>query len=173
MNAQRRREEIWEIIRKESRAVTASALASRFDVSRQIIVGDVALLRASGCDIISTRDGYICPQIANVGRYIGKLACRHNQPETQAELYTIVDLGGQVLDVVVEHDLYGELTGLLGICCRRDVDLFVERATASSSMLLSQLTGGVHLHTVSCPDRATFEGIKSALGKQGLLYPEG
>lgn len=172
MYAQQRRNQIWEIIRTESKAVTASALAARFDVSRQIIVGDVALLRASGCDIISTREGYICPQTANAGRYIGKLACRHNHPDTRTELYTIVDLGGQVLDVVVEHDLYGELTGQLGICCRKDVDLFMERATTSGAMLLSQLTGGVHLHTVSCADRAAFEGIKTALENLGLLYPE-
>ena len=172
MDANARRREIWRIIEQEAQLVSASLLAKRLGVSRQVIVGDIALLRAQGYAITATARGYTVMGTANARRYVGKLACLHSAAQTREELYTMVDMGAEVLDVMVEHDLYGEISGQLGLSCRRDVDNFIQRVSQGESRLLSELTGGAHVHTLSCPDEAVFHHIKEALQKQGLLYPE-
>lgn len=171
MDAMQRRQQVRRVVEEAEQPVSASALAKAFNVSRQVIVGDVALLRAEGCDIISTARGYLCPKNKSTDRYIAKLACRHRNEQTKNELYTIVDMGGSVLDVVVEHCVYGELSVRLELHCRRDVDLFLERFAGGGARLLSDLTDGLHLHTISCPDAESFAMIKDALQAQGLLYP--
>lgn len=172
MDAMQRRQQVRRVVEEAEQPVSASALAKRLGVSRQVIVGDVALLRAEGCDIISTARGYLCHKNENANRHIAKLVCRHRKEQTQNELYTIVDMGGSVLDVIVEHAVYGELAARLELHCRRDVDLFLERFAGGEPRLLSDLTGGLHLHTISCPDAAVFAMIKAALQEQDLLYPE-
>ena len=93
--------------------------------------------------------------------YTGILACVHRtQEEMRRELYTVVDQGGTVVDVAVENSLYGEIRATLNLCNRYDVDNFI----------LSRMTGGVHLHTLRCPDKDTFARIRDALEQQGLLY---
>jgi len=99
---------------------------------------------------------------------VGKLACQHTSEETKDELYTIVDAGGEVIDVIVEHELYGELTGRLNITCREDVDEFINKA--KNARLLSDLTKGVHLHTVACRRGEEFREIKKRLSEKGFLY---
>ena len=88
----------------------------------------------------------------------------------RAELYTVVDQGGVVVDVAVENPLYGELRGNLNLASRYDVDHFIQQAADTPECLLSRMTGGVHLHTLRCPDRASFERIRAELDRQGLLY---
>ena len=51
-----------------------------------------------------------------------------------------------------------------------DVDTFLVQARSAPESLLSRMTGGVHLHTLRCPDRASFERIRAELDRQGLLY---
>ncbi len=170
MDAMQRRQQVRQVIGEAEQPVSASALAKRLGVSRQVIVGDVALLRAEGCDIISTARGYLCPKAENTNCYLAKLACFHDKQQTRDELYTVVDVGGSVLDVIVEHPIYGELSARLELHCRRDVDLFLERLSGGGARLLSDLTDGLHLHTISCPDAETFSTIQGALQMQGLLY---
>ena len=86
------------------------------------------------------------------------------------ELYTVVDQGGIVVDVAVENPLYGELRGNLTLASRYDVDHFIQQAADTPECLLSRMTGGVHLHTLRCPDKDTFARIRAALEQQGLLY---
>ena len=88
----------------------------------------------------------------------------------RTELYTIVDQGGVVVDVAVENSLYGELRGNLNLASRYDVDNFIQQAKDTPEALLSRMTGGVHLHTLHCPDADSFERIKEALARQGILY---
>lgn len=171
MTAQQRRLEIMHMIEESSKPISASMLARHFGVSRQIVVGDVALLRAQGRGVLATARGYV-PESVRYGRYTGALVCRHKSEDTVKELYAIVDMGGEVLDVVVEHRLYGELTGLLNLSSRRDVDNFVRRTAESGAKLLSELTGGVHMHTVCCADEAAFLAIKRSLNELGFLFPE-
>lgn len=166
-----RREKIASILREAEEAVSASHLAGVCGVSRQVIVGDIALLRAQGLDIISTPRGYISGG-GRPGGVVFKVACFHSPELTRQELYTIVDLGGTVIDVTVEHPVYGELSGQLNVSSRYDVDDFVRKVETGAASLLSGLTEGIHLHTVSCRDEATAARIREALREAGILLGE-
>ena len=159
---------IIEAIRTSETPVSASALARKLHVSRQIIVGDIALIRASGTQIIATPRGYVWER-SNAGSE-RKIAVLHAPQQMREELYTIVDQGAEVVDVIVEHPTYGQLVGQLQLSSRYDVDQFIDRMQGNEP--LSQLTHGVHLHTIRCRDAAVFERVENALRKKGLLYEE-
>jgi transcriptional regulator of NAD metabolism len=172
MGAEERREKILAALRESGEAMRAAALAARMRVSRQVIVGDIALLRAQGNEIIATARGYIMAASVPTGRYVGKIACRHGVADTEKELAAIVALGGEVVDVTVTHRLYGDMTGQLNIATRADVDEFMKNIRNSKERLLSELTGGVHLHTVACRDKTAFEAVRSELARLGILLSE-
>ena len=169
MNAAQRRERILTRLNSAGAPLSASTLAAELGVSRQIVVGDVALLRAAGTQIDATPRGYQLHPAAK--GYTGILACVHRTAEEmRAELYTVVDQGGVVVDVAVENPLYGELRGNLNLASRYDVDNFIQQAKDTPEALLSRMTGGVHLHTLHCPDAGSFERIKKELEEKGILY---
>lgn len=174
MDASQRRESIIETLKKETAPFSASKLAKQFGVSRQVVVGDVSLLRAAGMDIIATPRGYLLDSAAksqNANKqYIGKIACQHTADQTRDELYAVVDNGGELLDVLVEHPIYGELAGRLNVASRKDADSFMKRVSETQTGLLSDLTNGIHLHTIACEDRETFETIKSRLEELNIVY---
>lgn len=167
MDGIQRRAAIADYLDGASKPVSAAALARKFSVSRQIIVGDVALLRASGRDISATPRGYII-QRSPTG-LVRQVAVRHNGEEMEAELNTIVDQGCTVLDVIVEHPIYGQLTGPLQLSSRYDVGQFILRCRQSDALPLSQLTEGIHLHTLSCPDQAAYDRVCQSLEAFGFL----
>ena len=169
MDATKRRQRILETINRDSAPTSASALAKELGVSRQVIVGDIALLRAQGHEIIATARGYMVPDFQTPNQYIGKIACCHDTDNTKAELYTIVDLGATVVNVIVEHELYGEIIGQLNIKTRDDADDFVRQAKLSEAKLLSALTLGVHLHTIACRNKTHFDQVHQALHNAGFL----
>lgn len=172
MNANERRKLIISRLKNSDKAISASMLAQQLSVSRQVIVGDIALLRASGIKISATPRGYIFEKENDAGfPYIGFLPCRHTPDETRDELYVIVDFGGYVIDVIVEHPIYGQLAGPLDIASRHDVDLFIQHLDShKAARPLSTLTDGVHFHRIGCKSEDTFELIKSALKSKGFLY---
>ena len=170
MDATQRRETILEIINRDNVPVSASSLAKKLGVSRQVVVGDVALLRAQGHEIIATARGYMVPEFRETNQYVGKIVCSHSPENTRDELYTIVNLGAVVINVMVEHELYGEMTGQLNLRTQEDVDAFIRKVEASEIKLLSELTMGVHLHTITCRDKAHFEQVSQNLDKAGYLY---
>ncbi len=168
MSAEERRRSIESLLGNTKEPISASKLAAQFSVSRQIIVGDIALLRAAGIEISATPRGYILEQEEKDKEY--KIACRHTPGETADELNTIVDLGGAVIDVIVDHSFYGQLSAPLHIYSRYDVDAFIEKTKSGNSSLLSVLTSGIHLHTISCKTPEIYERIKKALAQKGMLY---
>ena len=165
--AELRREKILALLRQNNAPLKASTLAGELNVSRQVVVGDVALLRARGNKIIATARGYMTTEGEN--KYIGKVACRHAPEDTKKELYAIVDSGAVVLNIIVEHEIYGEITGSLNIRERGGVDDFINKIGESETRLLSELTAGVHTHTIACRDKANFDEVRSALKKIGFL----
>ena len=169
MTAQERRNAILSHLQRGKSPLSATALAGLLGVSRQVIVGDVALLRAAGTQIDATPRGY---QLHPAARgYTGILACVHSTADQmREELYTVVDQGGIVVDVAVENSLYGELRGNLNLASRYDVDNFIQQAKDTPEALLSRMTGGVHLHTLSCPSEAVFAHLKATLANMGMLY---
>lgn len=174
MDTAARRTAISEALRTAEKPVSASVLARRYQVSRQIIVGDIALLRAAGERIFATPRGYVYDAGHNdSGALVRTIACRHHGEKALIEeLYTVVDLGGEVLDVIVEHAVYGQLIGQLQIRSRFDVDAFVEKLNQHRAAPLSSLTEGIHLHTLSCPSEEVFSRIQKALRESGMLLTD-
>jgi len=168
MDANQRRAAIAEHIAKSDQPVSATTLAGVFSVSRQIIVGDIALLRAGGLQVSATPRGYILPR-DQVGQEY-KVACVHAPEDMARELEIMVDNGCTVVDVVVEHPVYGQLTGSLQLSSRYDVQQFVEKVKAENARPLADLTWGIHLHTVRCPDEQAFRRVHDQLDAEGLLY---
>lgn len=125
MHSDERRKAIADVLRAADAPVSASALAEKFSVSRQIIVGDIALLRSSGEEILATPRGYVTPKEAR--GILRRVAVKHTPQEMEAELNTIVDNGCTVIDVIVDHPIYGQLTGPLQISNRYEVSQFIER----------------------------------------------
>lgn len=170
MNGTERRNQILELLQQSARPLSGSALAKELGVSRQIIVQDMALLRArSDVEILSTYQGYLIRREEKTHRRVFKV--RHGAERTEEELVEIVDLGGRVEDVFVYHSVYGVVRGQLGIASRKDVRDFMARLMASSSTPLMQITDDYHYHTVTADDRKTLDQIQTRLGELGFLAP--
>jgi transcriptional regulator of NAD metabolism len=174
MKAKERRNEILNILKSASSPVSASALANQLSVSRQVIVGDIALHRASGIKIAATPRGYIIEEdSADEFPFTGLVATKHTADQARDELYTMVDYGGYVINVIIEHPIYGQIVGPLDIASRHDADLFTNSLISNSEAKpLSTLTGGVHYHKIGCRSEETFELIKDALDNKGFLYTD-
>ena len=166
--AEQRRSGILAWIRDHGEPIRGGELAKRFRVSRQCLVQDVAILRAGGEQIEATPRGYRLPAHAKRG-HRALLACRHAPERTEEELNILVDHGIKILDVIVEHPIYGELRGSLMLESRADVQDFLAQVTSSRAMLLSALTGGVHLHTVEASRAELISRAKVKLRARGFL----
>lgn len=170
MAAIERRRQILQALEQADAPISASALAARVGVSRQVVVGDVALLRAGGAAILATPRGYVLDRSGRQNRLV--VACRHDGAHLREELYTVADCGCGVLDVVVEHPVYGQLSGQLQVFSRADADAFCTALARTEAQPLSRLTGGVHLHTLFCPSGAHRARVLAALREKGFLYEE-
>lgn len=168
MDTQERREAIKKKIMESDKPISASALAKLFSVSRQIIVGDVAILRASQEAIMATPRGYVYEQKNNTNTYT--IATIHDQSSTREELETIVDCGGVVEDVIIHHPVYGELTGKLHIHSRLDIEEFIALCNSKKAKNLSDLSEGVHFHTIQVPSEKHYQLILEKLKEKGFLY---
>ena len=169
MTAAERRLQIRSLLADRDQPVTGSELAQQLGVSRQVIVQDVALLRAAGAPILATPQGYLITRTNPTQPYRAVLACRHDVQGTGPELNTMIDEGLRVVDVVVEHQLYGELRGMLMLETRADVREFVDKVQQGGAQLLSTLTQGVHLHTVEASRPEAIERAREALRRAGFL----
>ena len=163
MRSEDRRKQILDILQKATAPVSATSLAAKFSVSRQVIVGDIALLRASGTEISATPRGYVI--LREPTGITHQIACQHTGAEMETELNAIVDNGCTVIDVIVEHPVYGQLTGPLQVSNRYDVQQFLDRCTSP----LSNLTEGIHLHTLSCPNEEAYARVLKSLDEMGFL----
>lgn len=163
-----RRKEIIETLVDAEKPVSASKFATRFGVS-QIIVGDIALL-AAGEAIVATARGYLLEDEQAKNGFISKIAVQHQREQTEEELQLIVAHGGEILDVIVEHPLYGELTGMLHIKTAEDIRSFMKRYRKSQASLLSELTDGIHLHTIRYSHKEVLQQIKQGLAEAGILF---
>ena len=158
-----------EVLRTASEPVRGSDLAAKMGVSRQVIVGDMAILRAEGQPILGSPQGYLLVERGPVAGEPAVLAVRHDRSGARRELETLVEHGLTVVDVLVDHPIYGEIRGNLMIATLEDVDRFLESLDRGEAELLSRLTGGVHLHSVRAPSAEALEGAKAALREAGIL----
>jgi uncharacterized protein len=167
-SAGKRRRRIIESLRHDGAPIRGGELARRLRVSRQCLVQDVAILRAGGEEIVATPRGYHLPE-SSPHLHRAVLACRHSPERTEEELEILVDHGVKVLDVIIEHPVYGELRGALALESRADVQDFLAQVHASRATLLSSLTGGVHLHTVEASRPEMISRAKARLRARGFL----
>jgi len=163
-----RRRQIVAWLRARGGPVPGGEIAKHFRVSRQCLVQDVAILRASGEEILATPTGYRLPaESTRAHRAI--LACKHPPERTEEELQILLDHGVKILDVIVEHPIYGELRGSLMLESRADLQDFLAHVRASHAALLSSLTNGVHLHTVEASRPEMIARAKAQLRARGFL----
>ena len=166
MNAGERREQIINILNDCTEPVSGSELARRLSVSRQVIVTDIALLRAKGLDISSTPQGYkisggsLCERIFKV---------HHTADETEEELNLFVDCGAVVKDIFVSHRTYGVIRAELNIHSRMEVQEYMDSLRTSKSSLLSSITDGYHYHTIMAPSEKVLDIIENKLWERGFL----
>lgn len=160
-------------LKNSSRSLIGSDLAKEFGVSRQVIVQDIALLRAKGEKIIASSQGYFHESNLGMPTVKASIACAHNdQAELKDELLTIVNYGARIIDVKVEHPIYGEISGNLMISSREDVENFVKNYNQNQAALLSKLTAGVHLHTIEAVNQQVLAKIKTELKAKGYFLAE-
>ena len=163
-----REKKILEILRDSETLVSGTYLAEFFDVSRQVIVQDIAILKAKNTDIISTNRGY---RLLSKG--IKKIIkVKHDDSEIRKELNAIVDLGASVEDVFVIHKTYGEIRVKLDIKSRRDVDLLVENINSKLSKPLKNLKDNCHYHTIIAENENIFKEVEDKLKELGILMEE-
>lgn len=171
MNGDQRRVKILTVLENSLEAVSASRLAERFGVSRQVIVGDIALLRASDHDIEATSRGYVLANLTDKApseRFVSKVVSVHGPDLSETEFNVIVQHGGEVLDVQVEHPVYGLLTAPLNIKSYSDVEFYCDQMAEHGARDLSDLSDGVHMHTIECDSEVQFAGILRALRAAGF-----
>lgn len=169
MKADARRKEITAILSGADAPVSGSKLANLLQVSRQIIVQDIAVLKASGFQILSTHQGYIMQESPLIERVV---KVHHTRAQTEDELACIVDLGGTVVDVIVRHKVYGKLSAKLNIFSHHGIAQFLAGIESGKSTELMNVTSGYHYHTIRADSQETLDRIESALRLRGYLIEE-
>ncbi|WP_195420749.1 transcription repressor NadR [Faecalicatena contorta] len=166
MTGSERRNAIVSHIKNSAIAVSGKALAQEYEVSRQVIVQDIALIRASGHDIISTNRGYILNTPKSAGRVF---KVNHTDDDLENELCSIVDLGGRVVNVMINHRVYGHMEAELNINSRRKVMEFMEDIRSGKSSPLKNITSNYHYHKVEADNEETLDMIEEMLRRKGYL----
>jgi transcriptional regulator of NAD metabolism len=168
MDGLERRNHIMSLLEKNMSPTTGTHLAKLLEVSRQVIVQDVALLRAQGYEIISTSEGYLVYKIKK--DTLKRVLCvTHSDEAIEEELYLIVDNGGMVLNVIVSHKVYGEISVDLHLGSRRQVDDFISKTKTKSFVPLMSLTNGAHFHTIEAESEEILDNIENDLRIKGYL----
>lgn len=169
MRANERRKKIVAFLLAQKEPVSGSTLSEQFCVSRQIIVQDISVLKATGYDILSTHFGYVVQNTPLIQRIV---KTHHTTEQTEDELNTIVDLGGTVVDVFVWHKVYGKVVANLNIFSRLHVKQFIEGVRSGKSSELMNITGGYHYHTIRAESEAILDEIVRALEEKKYIAPE-
>lgn len=169
MTGSERRDAIIKQIRESRTPVSGKSLAADYNVSRQVIVQDIALIRAAGHDIMSTNRGYIINEPVTVSRVF---KVKHTDEQVEEELNSIVDLGGCVRNVMVNHRVYGRMEADLNITSRRKAADFIRDLKSGKSSPLKNITSGYHYHTVEADSEETLDMIGEMLEEKGFLVEE-
>lgn len=168
MDVEKRRAQILDTLQSSHTAISGDALSKQLGVSRQIIVQDIAVLKAANYTIMSTNRGYLLyPGLPIHNSRTFKVSHATNQ--IQDELNCIVDCGGIIRNVIVSHDVYGNITAELNISSRRDVDAFVKKVETSNAVPLKVLGGDIHSHLVEAENEAILDEIEKKLISLGYL----
>lgn len=168
MTGEERRSSIRHCLARAQKPVAGTTLARRFGVSRQVIVQDIALLRSAGIEILSTNRGYLI-QAEQQNTSVRIFKCCHSDDQTEDELNCIVDQGGIVENVFVNHKIYGRIQAEMNIRSRRDVKEFINGIHSGKSTLLKKITSDYHYHTVSAENDEILDEIQRELSARNYL----
>ncbi len=169
MKVAERRKAIVNLLLSAKEPISGGELAQKFDISRQIIVQDITVLKGTGYEILSTSKGYVM-QKSPFSERVFKV--RHTTEQTEDELSCIVELGGTVVDVFVWHKVYGRIEAPLNIFSKMHIKKFLEGVRTGQSTELMHITGGYHYHTVRAENEDVLDRIESALNKRSYIVPE-
>lgn len=166
MSGEERRQELINFITGNGKAASGTSLAEKFHVSRQVIVQDIALLRAEGYDILSTNRGYLCQQKPGASRVF---YVKHDDDRILEELNLVADCGGCVKDIFVQHEVYGELRAALNVDSRKKAAAFVKNISVGTCRPLNGVTHGYHYHTVTAESEEELDSIEEELQLRHFL----
>ncbi len=166
MKGEKRREEILSLIGNTDNPIPANVLKERFKVSRQVIVQDIAMLRASGFDITSTNRGYVLGRTARAARVF---KCRHSFEEIVDEGVLVIEAGGRIEDIYVNHRIYGRISAKLDLNNRTNVEELYRSLVSGASKPLMSVTDGYHYHTVTAETEEILDDIEEKLRDRGFL----
>ena len=167
-----RKETLLQLLKEAPKPLNGQSLAEHFHVTRQIIVQDIAVLRADGAPILSTNRGYIYKE-NKANSFVHKLfKVKHKEEDMEQELLAIVDNGGRVQNILIDHPVYGEIETLLKLSCRRDVEHFLNQVKTCDFRPLSELTDGIHYHLIEAENKQDLLYIEKALDKLGYLVKD-
>ncbi|OZM57845.1 transcription repressor NadR [Lottiidibacillus patelloidae] len=166
---EKRRSMLLQWLKESEQPLTGSELSNRTNVSRQVIVQDISLLKARNEPIMATAQGYVYFQHTKTDKPNKVVVSNHPPEKTEEELNIIVDFGVTVKDVTIEHPIYGDLTASLMLKNRHDVAMFIDKFTSTNASLLSELTDGVHLHTLEAEKMEQIDQACAALKQAGFI----
>lgn len=168
MNSKERKNYILNKLAKSGEPQKGHLLAAELGVTRQVIVKDIAILRAEGMNIIATPEGYMIPK-TSVPRIKRIVAVCHRSEQIEEELQAVVKYGGVIEDVIVEHPLYGEIKGMLMVKTLEDIQNFMDKLRRFKAEPLLSLTGGVHIHTINAENEEVMIKIINELKTKSFL----
>ncbi len=165
MTGVQRRKKILEMLGQSSTPLSGGALGRAVGVSRRWWCR-ISRFCVPGHPVLATARGYVL-EVPHQTERLFKMC--HTTEQTREELNTIVDLGGEVLDVMVNHRIYGKVSAPLNIRSRRDVEAFVENIRTGRSTPLLNVTSGYHFHHVAADQEEILDEIEAALREKGFL----
>ncbi|PYZ94078.1 transcription repressor NadR [Salipaludibacillus keqinensis] len=168
-----RRSEIILLLTNHEEPLTGGQLAEHLNVSRQVIVQDISLLKAKNIPIMATSQGYVMKDANPLNEPFSRIvACHHKPEQTEEELLILVDQGVRVKDVKVEHPIYGDITASIMVNNRKEVFQFIRKVQQTKASYLSELTDGVHLHTIEALSERDLDDAVQALHEAGFLLTD-
>ena len=170
VTGENRRMRILQMLRAQGVPLSGTALAKAFGVSRQVIVQDIALMRAENHSILSTNKGYLYRTEGDQTHMPKRVFyVKHTTARVEEEFVILTELGGRVLDVAVEDDIYGYIQVDLLIETPQDARDFDQKLAICRGHPLKVLTADCHYHTVAAPSEKLLELIEKELQSKGYL----
>ncbi|KIL44541.1 transcription repressor NadR [Jeotgalibacillus soli] len=169
INGESRREEILKTLKESQNPITGSELARQTNVSRQVIVSDITLLKARDEPILATSQGYLFMPAGPQTKISRTIVCRHTPEQSETEMMIIVEAGALIKNVSIEHPVYGDLTASMMLSSKEEVQSFLKKISDTDASFLSELTGGIHLHEIVADQEETIQRIEDRLFKEGIL----
>ncbi len=168
-----RRHELLHILKTKNEPITGTDLAKHANVSRQVIVNDMNLLKARNEPIVATSQGYVYLKREDKSEvFERKIVCLHTAEQAEDEMLTIVDCGVTLKNVIIDHPVYGEITASMMLSNRHDVKSFLQRVNDTKANYLSVLTDGTHLHEISASSIELLDRTEQMLREKGYLVEE-